>query len=85
MPDKTILKLVTGIHIILCCIIFGFIQSAFADHFMVTVPSTTQGICFIESLFGSLGVIDLLFFLGLLVIIITCHISIRKPNKRDDD
>ena len=37
MSDNTIIKLSTGIRIIICCLIyFGFIQPAFASHFSVT-------------------------------------------------
>jgi hypothetical protein len=44
------------------------------------VYESAPGGCFIEKIFDGFGVLDLLFFLGLLVIVITCHISIRKPN-----
>jgi hypothetical protein len=95
MPEKTLSKKVSGIRIFLCCLIFfGFIKAAVADHFLYTAPTrcyviniydSAPGSCFIENLFGGFGVIDLLFFLGLLIIIITCHVSLRKQDKHKDE
>jgi hypothetical protein len=47
---------------------------------IIKVYDSAQGGCFMENLFGGFGVIDILFFLGLVVIIITCHVSIRQSN-----
>jgi hypothetical protein len=49
------------------------------------VYESAPGGCFIEKIFDGFGVLDLLFFLGLLVIIITCHISIRKKDRCNDE
>jgi hypothetical protein len=38
-----------------------------------------------KNLFSGFDVLDILFFLGLIIIIITCHVSIRKSNKNDDE
>jgi hypothetical protein len=52
---------------------------------VIEVYESAPGGCFVENIFDGFGVLDLLFFLGLLVIIITCHISIRKPDSSNEE